>query len=306
MDALDKQPWMDSISILLQIMQGKPLACDACLALRPTSVRECTYLLYIVQFLFLQESPHAGEVFHHLTSYWSTKMKCYMGPLEKEYYLCGEEVISLYHYFMVQITDSSLQIPPGIVHLHSALLYPLEYAPKVRKQLPLLHKHWAIQQSGEFLWQLCNHLPEQTCKGFHLFRILWRDEIVHSMVCQQRVQMTYHKIDEALSEVTFEDVPEHGLELYFRKTKNTKIYANRKRATCFHAGEWIIIHTENTKISLEFRTSDNTLAVASLSMYHRPAELQPDSSTIDWRLSIRILSTDNKCSRLNLLSLIHI
>lgn len=300
MEALEKQSWMDSISILLQIMQGKLPSCDTCLALRPTSVRECSYLLYIVQFLFLRESPDAGAVFYHLTSYWSTEMRSYVGPLEKEYYVCGEEVVSLFHYFMVQITNSPVQIPLGIVHLHSSLLYPLEYAPEIQEKLPLLHKHWNIQQSGGLLWQMCNHLPELTSKGFHLFRILWREEIVHSMVCQQRIQMTCCKIEESESEITLEDLPEHGLELYFRKTKYTKVYSNGKRATCFHAGEWIVIHTGNTKIALQFTTSDNACAVASLSIHHRPAELQPDSSTIDWRLSIRILSTDNKRSQLHL------
>lgn len=300
MEALEKQSWMDSISTLMQIMQGKLPSCDACLALRPSSVRECTYLLHIVQFLFLHESPYASAVFHHLTSYWSTEMKSYVGPLEKEYYVGGEEVVSLFHYFMIHITNSNAQIPLGMVHLHSSLLYPLEYAPETREKLPLLHKHWNIQQSGGLLWQMCNDLPEQLNKGFHLFRILWRDQIVHSMVCQQRIQMTHRKIDEGENEVIFEDLPEHGLELYFRKTKNTKVYSNGKRATCFHAGEWIVIDTGNTKIALRFTTSDNTSAVASLSMHHRPAELQPDSSTIEWRLSIRILSTDNKHSRLHL------
>lgn len=300
MEALEKQSWMDSISILLQIIQGKLPSCDACLALRPTSVRECTYLLYIVQFLFLQESSHAGEVFHHLTSYWSTEMKSYMGPLEKEYCLRGEEVVSLFHYFMIQITNSSFEIPLGMVHLYSSLLYPLEYAPETLDKLPLLHEHWNIKQSGGFLWQMCNELPEQIGRGFHLFRILWQDEIVHSMVCQQRIPMTYSKIDEVESELTFEDLPEHGLELYFRKTKNTKIYSKGKRATCFHTGEWITIHTGNTKIALQFTTSDNASGVASLSMHHRPAELHPNFSNIDWRLSIRILSIDNKRSRLYL------
>lgn len=300
MEALEKQSWIDTISILLRIMQGKLPSCDSCLALRPTSIRECTYLLYIVQFLFLQRSPYSAEVFNHLTSYWSAEMKCYIGPLEKEYYLNREEVVSLFHYFMIQMTDSTSSIPQGIIHLHSSLLYPLEDAPEVTEKLPSLHKHWNIQQSNGFFWQMCNYLPEQTCKGFHLFRVLWRDETVHSIICQQRIRMSYRKIDEFLSELTFEDLPEHGLELYFPKTKNTKIYSNGKRATCFHSGEWITIDTGNAKIALEFTTSDNSPAVASLSMHHRPAELQPDSSTIDWRLSIRILSTDNKHSRLYL------
>lgn len=300
MEALNKQSWMDSISILLQIIEGELPSVEACLALRPKSVRECTYLLYIVQFLFLQEAPYAGEIFHHLTSYWSTEMKCYLGPLEKEYYISGEEIISLFHYFMYQITDSSSQISSGIVHLYSSLLYPLECVPVATEKLPLLHKHWNIHYSGEFLWQQCNNLPEQICKGFHLFRILWNDEIVHSMVCQQRIKATYRKIDELESEVTFEDVPEHGLELYFRKLRNTKIYSRGKRATCFPMGEWVAIDTGNTKIALQFRACDNASAVGSLSMHHRPAELQPDSSTIDWRLSIRVLSPDNTRSRLHL------
>lgn len=298
-EALQEQTWMDSISVLLRVMQGELPDRESLLALRPRSIRECIYLLHITQILFMQEHPNATEMFQHLTSHWSSQMNAYIGPLEKEWYLCGEEPISLFHYFMHTITGTKRQIAPGLVHLHASLLYSSEKylrenLPTCAQKLPNLHANWKIQQTGKFLWQMCTQLPEQVCRGFHLFRILWVDGVVYSMVCQQLVSMTYQRIDEIESTITFEEIPEYGLEIHFRKTKNAKIYSNGKRATCFSTGEWITIDTGNSKLALQFTSPENIPAVATLSMHHRPAELQPSHSNVDWRLSIRVLSTDSK------------
>lgn len=300
MKALQEKTWMDSISLLLRVMQGELVDRESLLALRPTSIRECIYLLHITQILFVREDPNATEMFHHLTSYWSKEMKAYIGPLEKEWYENGEEPISLFHYFMHAITDAKREIAPGLVHLHASLLYVRENLPSFSQTLPELHRNWKIQQSGKLLWQMCTTLPEQVCPGFHLFRILWLDGVVYSMVCQQLLSMTYVTIDDLESEMHFEETPEYGLELYFRKTKDSKIYSNGKRATCFSAGEWMTIDTGNRQLVLQFTSPENIPTVATLSMYHRPAELRPDHSNVDWRLSIRALSTDSKRRALHL------
>lgn len=299
-EALQEKTWMDSISVLLRVIQGELPDRESLLGLRPTSIRECIYLLHITQILFIQEDPNTTEVFHHLISYWSKPMNAYIGPLEKEWYEHGEEPISLFHYFMHTITETKRQIIPGLVHLHATLLYSNENLRTFTQKLPNLHANWKIQQTGKFLWQMCTKLPEQVCRGFHLFRILWVDGVVYSMVCQQLLSMTTATIDEFESEMNFEEIPEYGLELYFRKTNNAKIYSNGKRATCFIAGEWITIDTGTSQLALQFTSPENIPTVATLSMHHRPAELRPDHSSVDWRLSIRVLSTDSKHRGLHL------
>lgn len=300
MQALQEQTWMDSISFLLRAMQEEVPNRESLLSLRPRSIRECIYLLHLTQILFLQKRPEATEMFHHLTSYWSKEMNAYIGPLEKEWVARAEEPISLFHYFMRKITDTEPKISPGLVHLHASLLYPLEEMPTFTQTLPELHPNWKINQSGNLLWQICTTLPEQVCRGFHLFRILWKDGVVHSMVCQQLLQMNYEIIDGVESIITLEELPEHGVEIHFRKTKDTTIYSEGKRATCFSAGKWIIIDTGSKKLGLQFASPDTIPSIATLSMHHRPAELQPDRTNVDWRLSIRVLSNDSKQRYLHL------
>lgn len=300
MEALQKQTWMDSLSLLLRALRGEEIEKQSFLNLRPTSVRECIYLLHLTQILFLQKHPATTEMFHHLTSYWSKELHAYIGPLEKEWYKSSEEPISLFHFFMRQITDSELKMSPGLVHLHATLLYFKEDLPTPIQTLPKPHPHWKIEKSDNLLWQICTTLPEQSCPGFHLFRILWKDEIIYTALCQQLLRMNYEKVDAVESLFTFEEIPEHGVEIYFRKTKQTRIYSRGKRATCFSAGEWITIDTGNRKLCLQFASVNGASSVATLSMHHRPAQLQPDPTNVDWRLSIRVLATDSKQRALHL------
>lgn len=294
LQTMGKQTWMDTLSLLLCALREEKIEKKSLLNLRPTSSRECVYLLHLTQILFLQKRSVAVEMFHHLTSYWSQEYNTYLGPLEKERYHSSEEPISLFHFFMRNITRSPLSSSPRLVHLHASLLYFQQDLPDYKEALPTIHSHWKIERNSDMLWQICTTLPEQVCPGFHLFRILWKDEIVYTAICQQLLTMHYQKIDSRESILTFEKIPEHGVEIYFRKTKETKIYSGGKRATCFSAGEWVTIDTGNKKLCLQFASPGAAPSVATLSMHHRPAELQPDSTNVDWRLSIRVLATDSK------------
>lgn len=298
--ALQQQTWIDSVSLLIRAVQGEKIEKTLFLALRPTSVRECVYLLHLTQILLLQKHPAADEMFHHLTAYWSKELHVYIGPLEKEWYKASEEPISLFHFFMHQLTNSPLQLPPSLVHLHASLLYFNEDLPTPLEVLPKLHTHWRIEKRNTVWWQICTTLPQQSCPGFHLFRLLWKDEITYTAVCQQLLRMNYKKVDATESILTFDEIPEHGVEIYFRKTKQTRVYSGEKRATCFHAGEWIIIDTGNKKLCWQFSSIHSAPSVATLSMHHRPAELQPNPTNVDWRLSIRVLATDSKQRALRL------
>lgn len=300
LEALQKQTWMDSLSLLLQALQGEEIKKQFFLNLRPTSVRECIHLLYLTQIVFLQKHPAATEMFHHLTSYWSKELQAYIGPLEKERYQSSEEPISLFHFFMGQITDSELKMSPALVHLHASLLYFNEDLPTPVQSLPKPHPHWKIEKGNTLFWQICTTIPEQSCPGFHLFRILWKDQIIHTALCQQLLRMNYEKVDAVESLLTFKEIPEYGVEIYFRKTKQTKIYSRGKRATCFSAGEWITLDTGNKKLCLQFSSVHAVPSVATLSMHHRPAELEPNPTNVDWRLSIRVLATDSKQRALQL------
>lgn len=300
LEALQKQTWVHILSLLIRALRREEIEKEFFLNLRPTSVRECIYLLHLTQILFLQKHPAAVEMFHHVTSYWSKELHAYIGPLEKERYQSSEEPISLFHFFMEQITDIEPKMSPALVHLHASLLYFKEEVPTPIQTLPKLHPHWKIEKSDNLLWQICTMLPQQSCSGFHLFRIIWQDEIIHTALCQQLLRMNYEKVDTVESLLTFEEIPEYGVEIYFRKTKKTKVYSRGKRATCFHAGEWITIDTGNKKVCLQFVSVKAEPSVATLSMHHRPAELQPDATNVDWRLSIRVLATDSKQRALHL------